>query len=57
MARRVSWLPLTGLALICLAGPSAAGDGRGFGWDYKILPGAACQPQIGARPATSSEPR
>jgi hypothetical protein len=25
-----------------------AGD-HGFGWDYKYLPGAACQPQIGAQ--------
>jgi hypothetical protein len=31
------------VALVCGIGPSAAGD-RGKGWDYKILPGAACQP-------------
>ena len=49
MTRKLWWLPLTSLALICLAGPSTAGDGEGIGWDYKTLPGAACQPQIGAQ--------
>jgi hypothetical protein len=49
MTRILWWLPVTGFALICLAGPSAAGDGHGIGWDYKILPGAACQPQFGVQ--------
>jgi hypothetical protein len=31
------------VALVSGIGTSAAGD-RGKGWDYKILPGAACQP-------------
>jgi hypothetical protein len=43
MIRKQRWSLLTGLALICLAGPSAAGDGRGTGWNYKIISGAACQ--------------
>ncbi|MGH8656001.1 MAG: hypothetical protein ACREYE_29170 [Gammaproteobacteria bacterium] len=34
------FIPLTGLALISLASPSNAA-----GWDYKVFPGAACQPQ------------
>lgn len=42
MTRKLWWLPVTGLTLICLAGPSAAGDGQGIGWDYKIFSGAAC---------------
>jgi hypothetical protein len=45
------FIPLTGLALISLASPSYAGDNQGFGWDYKTLPGAACQPHIGAQTA------
>jgi hypothetical protein len=43
MKRSISFLPLLGLALLALSGPSAGGD-LGKGWDYKILPGAACQP-------------
>jgi hypothetical protein len=43
MKRSIWFLPLLGLALLALSFPSAAGD-RGKGWDYKILPGAACQP-------------
>ena len=41
-------LPLSGLVLCALVSASAAGD-HGFGWDYRSLPGAACQPQIGAQ--------
>ena len=40
MKRSIWFLALLSLALSL---PSAAGD-RGKGWDYKILPGAACQP-------------
>jgi hypothetical protein len=43
MKRSVWYLPLFGLALLAFTGPSAAGD-HGQGWDYKTLPGAACQP-------------
>src|SRR6266849_2063627 len=43
MKRSVWYLPLLGLALLALPRPSAAGD-HGKGWDYKTLPGAACQP-------------
>ena len=48
LKRKLSYMPLTGLALISLASSSYAGD-FGFGWDYKTIPGAACQPQIGAQ--------
>ena len=43
MKRSLWYLPLLSLALLALARPSAAGD-HGLGWDYKTLPGAACQP-------------
>jgi hypothetical protein len=43
MKRSVVCIPLLGFSLLWIAGPSAAGD-HGKGWDYKILPGAACQP-------------
>jgi hypothetical protein len=49
MTCKIWWFPVTGLALIWLAGPSTAGDGRGIDWDYKTIPGAACQPQTGAQ--------
>ena len=43
MKRSILSLPLLGIALLALPGPSADGD-HGKGWDYKTLPGAACQP-------------
>jgi hypothetical protein len=39
---------LTCFALISTTSPSFAGD-LGRGWDYKELPGAACQPMFGAQ--------
>ena len=48
MQRDLRSLPLSGLVLCALVSASTAGD-HGFGWDYKYLPGAACQPQIGAQ--------
>ncbi len=39
---------LTCLMLISITSPSFAGD-LGPGWDYKELPGAACQPLLGTQ--------
>ena len=43
MHRHLWSLLLSSLALYALVSVSAAGD-HGQGWDYKTLPGAACQP-------------
>ena len=43
MKRSALYVPLLGFSLLSLAGASVAGD-HGKGWDYKTLPGAACQP-------------
>ena len=48
MKRHLVFLPLIGLALVSPSSPGHAGD-SGVGWDYKIISGAACQPQIGAQ--------
>jgi|RhiMethySRZTD1v2_1073278.scaffolds.fasta_scaffold40379_7 hypothetical protein len=42
MKRHLWSILLSGLALCALVSASVAGD-HGFGWDYKTLPGAACQ--------------